>query len=158
MVGDCEHVIAKLLKENINGVYVSPQQTPEDLDNSPSPKWDDYDLSIYHKLNLSAEVLDEAYMTITASKGCIRKCTFCDVASFWPKYVYRNPVSVADELIGAYRATGIKNFLFTDNLMNGSVTNYRKINQRLVEIIPNTIMVGMLYSEIRIVCQMKILI
>jgi radical SAM superfamily enzyme YgiQ (UPF0313 family) len=78
-------------------------------------------------------------MAITGSKGCVRKCTFCDVASFWPDFIYRDPVRVADEIIHNYIHTGIKNFHFTDNLINGSISNYRAMNQRLIEKVPGVI-------------------
>ena len=137
VIGDCEHVIASAIKENASGIYTSLSQTKEDLDEVPVPNWDEYDLTGYTELTTGVEV--EPYIAITSSKGCVRKCTFCDVASFWPKYIYRKPENVANEIITAYRKTGIDRFLFTDNLINGSASNYRMINQMLADTIPNKI-------------------
>ena len=136
VVGDCEHVIADLIKQNKTGVYVSSQQTKEDLDQTPIPNWDEYDLIKYSDVS---HAISEPYMAITASKGCVRNCTFCDVSNFWPKYLYRDPEKVAREIIVAYEKTGIKDFLFTDNLINGSVSNYRAFNKILAEEIPGKI-------------------
>ena len=143
MVGDCEHTIAKCLKNNERGVYKSSAQTKEEFDDIPLAQWSDYgDLKKYLKYRKRVGDRDKPYMAVTTSKGCVRRCTFCDVVSFWPRYIYRDPDKVADEIITNYRATGIRDFFFTDNLMNGSVTNFRKINQRLVDEIPGEITYG----------------
>lgn len=140
VVGDCEHIIADAIKENRQGIYFSTQQTKEDLDESPIPNWDEYDLGQY--ADFSNELVLEPYMAITASKGCVRKCTFCDVNTFWPKYIYRKSENVANEIITAYKKTGIRQFLFTDNLINGSVSHYRTFNSVLAKELPNTIAYG----------------
>lgn len=137
VVGDCEHIIGKLLKEDAKGVIIAPSQTKEDLDNTPIPNWEHYDLHVYNDYYKSLQ--DEPYMAISSSKGCIRDCTFCDVGSFWPKYIYRNPELVANEIITAYKKTGIRRFQFTDNLINGSTSHYHQVNQILADNIPNTI-------------------
>jgi radical SAM superfamily enzyme YgiQ (UPF0313 family) len=142
IAGDAEAEVIASIRQNKTGLVVSPPQTKDDLDQVPVPEWHSYDLDLYSTL---AHVKDqqikktEPYMAVTASKGCVRKCTFCDVASFWPNFIYRDPVRVADEIIHNYQKTGIKSFHFTDNLINGSISNYRAMNQRLVEIIPRTI-------------------
>lgn len=140
VLGDCEHVIVDVFKNNKYGIYTSPQQTVEDLDARPLPSWDEYDLEQYREID--SGLLERPYIVVSASKGCVRKCTFCDVASFWPKYVYRNPENVAREIITAYEKTGIDHFIFSDNLINGSVSHYRKLNEILAKEIPNTIRYG----------------
>lgn len=132
MVGDCEHTLADCVLNNTQGVYKSPPQNKQDLDAIPLASWQEYDLQDYH--NYKNDISVEPYMAITASKGCVRNCTFCDVNSFWPGYIYRDPDNVAQEIITGYRNTGIKEFMFMDNLMNGSVKHYRQINQKLLDI------------------------
>jgi radical SAM superfamily enzyme YgiQ (UPF0313 family) len=152
IVGDAETAIIDLIKNNTTGLVYADPQTKQDLDAIPMAKWDDYDLSIYADL---AKVVDqqtviiganwgspEPYLSVTASKGCVRQCTFCDVANFWPDYIYRDPTKVAEEIIFNYRKTGIKKFSFTDNLINGSVSNFRSMNQILADKIPNQITYG----------------
>ena len=134
VVGDCEHIIAQLIKDDTRGLYISPQQTKDDLDDIPLPNWEEYDLKKY--LELPVFMSQEPYMAITASKGCVRDCTFCDVANFWPKYIYRDPNKVANEMITAYNKTGVRSFIFTDNLINGSVSNYRNINKVILDNLP----------------------
>lgn len=141
VVGDAESTIVDCIKNDWYGVMHSPQQTKEDLDEIPLVNWNDYDLSIYPSLakHSSLKASEEPYMSVTASKGCVRQCTFCDVADFWPDFIWRDPEKVAQEIIHNYRTTGIQNFQFTDNLINGSITNYRQMNQVLASEIPNSI-------------------
>jgi radical SAM superfamily enzyme YgiQ (UPF0313 family) len=142
IVGDAETEIINSIHENKRGLVISAPQTKQDLDQIPLPEWHSYDLKYYSNLTHLRDQQSnnpEPYMAITGSKGCVRKCTFCDVASFWPDFIYRDPVRVADEIIYNYHHTGIRSFVFTDNLINGSITNYRAMNQRLVDVIPGEI-------------------
>jgi len=135
IVGDAEAEVINTIRENKTGLIQATQQTKQDLDDIPVPEWSSYDLLQYSNQDLD----QEAYMTVTGSKGCVRKCTFCDVGDFWPDFIYRDPIKVANEIIHNYHSTGIRNFEFTDNLINGSISNYRTMNQRLVEVIPGKI-------------------
>lgn len=144
IVGDGETEIIDTIVKNKTGLIFSPQQTKEDLDAIPSAEWQDYDMSIYKKLSATSgstnfRMEDQAYMAITGSKGCVRDCSFCDVSEFWPKYIFRDPTKIANEIIHNYRSTGITRFQFTDNLMNGSISGYNTMNRILAETIPNTI-------------------
>ena len=147
VVGDAETALIEVIQNNITGIYFAKQQTKEDLDDIPSPNWDDYDVDVYKKYydytipkdELHPELEETRYLVISSSKGCVRKCTFCDVASFWPKYLYREGANVARDIITNYHATGIKNYLFSDNLINGSVSHYREMNKVLAAELPRTI-------------------
>jgi radical SAM superfamily enzyme YgiQ (UPF0313 family) len=141
VVGDAESSIIDLIKNDLSGLIFSPQQTKEDLDKFPLAKWDDYDLAIYQKLAHTKDLrqVPEEYLTVTGSKGCVRKCTFCDVQDFWPDYLYRDGGKIAEEIIYNFRKTGIRTFKFTDNLINGSISNFRRMNEVLVQEIPNEI-------------------
>lgn len=145
VVGDAEHAIADVILNNHRGVVHAPLQTKQDLDAVPLAKWYDLDFDLYDSLShmLDGNFKSQGpYLTVTSSKGCVRKCSFCDVASFWPEFLYRDPVRVAEEIIHNHRATGIRRFLFTDNLINGSVKNYRTMNQKLSAEIPGQIEYG----------------
>ena len=145
IIGDAESEIIHSIQQNKTGLVTSQPQNKTDLDKIPVAEWHSYDLELYSNLSHTRNQQSydvEPYISVTSSKGCVRKCTFCDVASFWPEFIYRDPIRVADEIIHNYRHTGIKSFQFTDNLINGSISNYRTLNQRLVEIIPNTIKYG----------------
>lgn len=132
IVGDAEFSLVTAIKENKRGLIMSHPQTSKELNEIPIPNWKE-SIKLVDTANLK-------YATVTASKGCVRNCTFCDVASYWPKYIFRDGATVATEIATIYNETGIKEFVFTDNLINGSVSNYRKLNNKLLELLPpNTI-------------------
>lgn len=142
VIGDAESAIIDCIRADKQGTVVALPQTKDDLDRIPLAQWSDYDLKIYGEFSdlvNQDNVENEPYLSVTGSKGCVRQCTFCDVASFWPNFIYRDPDLVAQEIIHNYRNTGIKRFKFTDNLINGSITNYRRMNQVLAESVPGEI-------------------
>lgn len=142
IVGDAEFTLIDSVRNDRTGLVHAEKQNKDHLDLVPLPQWQDYELESYvdfaHRHGNDIRTM-EPYLAVTASKGCVRQCTFCDVQDFWPKYIYRDPVKVAKEIIHNYRSTGIKNFRFTDNLINGSVSNYRIMNQYLADHIAETI-------------------
>ena len=70
---------------------------------------------------------------ITASRGCVRRCGYCDVGHLWKKYRYRSANHVAKEMITQYERHGIHNFFFTDSLINGSMKMLNELCDRLIE-------------------------
>lgn len=96
----------------------------EDLDQLPIISYDLLDLSVYDYLN-------EKDIYIEGSRGCVRKCTYCDVAAFWPKYRYHSGEYNAKQIIDNYEAHGIKHFYFTDSLVNGNLKMFSDMCNRL---------------------------
>jgi radical SAM superfamily enzyme YgiQ (UPF0313 family) len=127
-LGDAENNLVDVLKNKTKGVFRSPPVASQDLENMPPASWKGYDFSLYQ--GYTAQSLR---MPITGSKGCVRDCTFCDVASSWPKFVYRNGEDIGRELVDAYRTHGIRRFEFTDNLVNGSIKNFRAMNNYIAQ-------------------------
>ena len=84
-----------------------------DLDPQPGPDYTYYNLDDYL-------VGTRRELTIIGSRGCVRHCTFCDVAKTSPKYKYRSGKNIAQEIIRHYETTGITNYYFADSLVNGS--------------------------------------
>ena len=60
-----------------------------DLERSPLPDYSDYDLDAY----------EGDQIMITGSRGCVRRCTFCDIHKHWKKFVYRKGQDIANEMI-----------------------------------------------------------
>jgi radical SAM superfamily enzyme YgiQ (UPF0313 family) len=146
IVGDAEIQIIEAIKSNATGIQFAKQQTQDDLDNIPAPNWSGYNFNYYaelHNLEIATDhtrkFLNPKAMVITASKGCVRNCNFCDVKEYWPNYIFRRGENVANDIIKTYQETGISEFEFVDNLINGSVPNYRKMNLVLAEKIPRLI-------------------
>jgi len=94
---------------NINSLQIN------ELDTLPYPNYSFYDLDKYDYLQKDKEVF------IVGSRGCVRRCTYCDVARYWPKFRYRSGKNIAMEMINHYEKHGVKHFYFTDSLINGSM-------------------------------------
>jgi hypothetical protein len=106
-----EYPIIDILK----GTYKNTDEwvQAEDLDEFPYPNYDSYDWSKYRKL-----------IPITGSRGCVRRCTFCDIHTHWKKFVWRDGIKIAEEMSYQSKKYNIRNFDFTDSLVNGSMKSY----------------------------------
>ena len=93
----------------------------DNLDSLLPPDYTDFNFDLYRDRRL----------LITGSRGCVRKCTFCDIEVSWPKFKYRSPESCVKEIIEHSKRYDIKKFEFTDSLINGSVSGWIKFNDLL---------------------------
>lgn len=133
-MGDAENDLVRAVTERIQGCHVAPPVSGEELSTVPPANWEGIDFSKYDGYDTG-----ELRVPIVASKGCVRECTFCDVAGSWPKFVFRKGAEVGEELVKIYEKTGMRKIEFTDNLVNGSISNFRAMNKVLAEKIPNTL-------------------
>jgi radical SAM superfamily enzyme YgiQ (UPF0313 family) len=127
--GEGELSVPAYLSGNMNhpGINGKPPQQIEKIDNLEFPDYSDYELATYtNKKGLIA-------LPITGSRGCVRACTFCDIASMWPKYKYRSGQSIAMEIKTQIKRYGAKAFRFTDSLINGSMKAFRDMTYELAE-------------------------
>ena len=95
----------------------------DNLDSYPFPSYNSFNLNDYQ----------EKKVYITGSRGCVRRCTFCDIENIWPKFRYRSAESLVEEIKKHYYENGVTRFDFTDSLINGSVSNFYKFNALLAE-------------------------
>lgn len=98
----------------------------DDIENLPIPDYSYYNLDEYDYLHSG-----EKEIYITGSRGCVRKCSYCDVERFWPKYRYRSGSSIANEIIMNHEKFGITRFYFTDSLVNGSLKMFDDMCNKL---------------------------
>jgi len=113
-----------LVCPGINGI---PPQQIDDINSLAYPVYDDYILSDYtNRKGLVA-------LPITGSRGCVRSCTFCDIASMWPKYRYRDGKNIANEIQHQVEKHNVKAFRFTDSLINGSLKAFKDMIKRLAQ-------------------------
>lgn len=122
--GEGEVALNELLKGNTDypGINNTNFKQVDDLDSLDFPDYSDIDWSKYA----------DPRLMVTGSRGCVRKCTFCDIELSWPKFRYRSARNIVDEIKRNYYETGITNFEFTDSLINGSVSNFNKFNELLI--------------------------
>lgn len=69
---------------------------------------------------------------LTASRGCVRRCTFCDIPHRWPKYRYRTGKHIAKEMFHHYNETGVQLYQFTDSVLNGNLKEFKKLNEEII--------------------------
>jgi len=69
---------------------------------------------------------------ITGSRGCVRDCTFCDVGHIWGKFRFRSATHIFEEILHHHLNYNVTLIEFTDNLINGSLSEFKKLNQLLV--------------------------
>ena len=97
------------------------------FDNIPPPDYSDLDIGSYQfKNNLT--------LPVTGSKGCVRRCTFCDIPDLFGKYVQRDGVDMANECIELYDKYGAKTLYLTDSLVNGSMKAFMDFISTLAEL------------------------
>lgn len=128
IIGDAEESIVKLLEGKLDDPGINnriPNQV-EDLDLVLLPDYDDIDFSLYENRHFTTTY-------ITSSRGCIRDCTFCDVATMWPKYRFRSSKHVVNEILSSRKRYGFQDFYFTDSLINGGLKNFRQLCQDLAK-------------------------
>lgn len=125
--GEGEITFRQLIQGTINYPGINNYNTIqiEDLNQFPVPS--------YEKINpWDYEYIAKPEIVITGSRGCVRKCTYCDVAKYWPKYRYRSGQKIADELYHYYKTLGITDFEFSDSLINGSLKMFREMNLAII--------------------------
>ena len=117
LVGEGEQIIKTVLDGGRTGPGISDERPLQidKLDELPFPNYGFFDLDRYDYLTTNKEVF------IVGSRGCVRRCTYCDVARYWPKFRFRTGKNIAEEMIQHYERHGVKNFYFTDSLVNGSM-------------------------------------
>jgi len=120
--GDGESSFAEILQGSTQ-TLLSPTAQEDNLDSYPMPN--------YKGINFSDYKADAVF--ITGSRGCVRKCSFCDIATIWPVFRYRKAELIVEEIKKHYYDLGVERFEFTDSLINGSVSNFYKFNQLLAE-------------------------
>ena len=76
IVGDGEEPLYNILTGSTDGVDQDSFQVLEDLSKQPFSDYSDYDWSYYRVKRIP----------IYSSRGCVRRCTFCDVYKLWKKF------------------------------------------------------------------------
>jgi hypothetical protein len=127
-IGDGEIIFNRFLKgeTSIPGLNdVVPEQI-NDLDSLPYPNLDQLDPKLY-------KYHEEPGIYITASRGCVRKCQFCDVPWRWPKYRYRHGHDIAKEMYIQYQKTKTSGFQFTDSVIDGVIPQFENLQDSIID-------------------------
>lgn len=110
-------------KNEIKGVNETSWQQVDDLNGKPFPDYSDYNLDLYNRKSIG----------IVGSRGCVRRCTFCDIHEHWKKYQWRTGEDIFKELVWHNEKTGIRKFKFNDSLINGNHVEFKKLMKLLAK-------------------------
>ena len=123
ITGDGEQPIVKLLQGDLdhNGIDDRTPFQLLDINSAQIPNYDDIEWTEYPHFT----VPNPAY--ITGSRGCVKRCDFCNVYTIWPKYVFRSGANIAQEIITVKKKYNRTTFKFTDSLINGSMKAFREM-------------------------------
>lgn len=84
----------------------------------------------YHNM----ENKSSAVFSLSTSRGCVRSCTFCDVANTWKKFRFRSGKSVVQEILKHHVEVGAVHFTIVDSLINGSIKSFMQFNQEMAQV------------------------
>lgn len=102
-------------------IEVPKGKLAEEIDDYPNPDRSGFDMTFYatesrHTIFRTLPKESVRLATLTASRGCPFKCTFCSSKDFWGQTIrYRNPKLVVDEMAHLHEAHGINTFVFNDD-------------------------------------------
>ncbi len=123
--GDAEQSLYELLIGNntYNGINDSTwKELPrEQLGTLPTPDYSDYNFDSY---SLKA-------LPIIGSRGCVRKCQYCDYIENWKIFAWRDADNIFEEMLLQANKYGIRRFKFQDSLTNGNVTEFTKLMEMM---------------------------
>lgn len=98
-----------------------------ELDEIPKPDYSEVDPKKYYYTK-------EPGVYITASRGCVRKCSFCNVPVLWPKFRSRSANHIVEEIVDIKDKFDVNLFHFTDSLLNGNMKVWRETNKKIIEL------------------------
>ncbi|MEM7647458.1 MAG: radical SAM protein, partial [Pseudomonadota bacterium] len=128
--GDAENSVKNFAEKNRGYPGINSLAKPlGDLDEIPLPSYDKDTFSLFDELNSNKMVY------VTGSRGCVRNCSFCCVRNQWPKFQFRSAESIVKEIERNVVVHGRRLVRFTDSLVNGSPSLYRKMCLALSELL-----------------------
>ncbi len=140
-LGEGDYIIEEFLKGNSDmlglnyaGYHNSWQPQLDDLDQFATPSYKNISFDGYIPVEGSNNNHGKNYLiSITGTRGCVRRCTFCDVGHLWKKFRYRSGANIADEILKHHQDIGATDFWFTDSLINGSLKQFYDLMNRLID-------------------------
>lgn len=124
--GDGDVSLPDLVLQNNDANGVEGVNSPDwkqvpDLNLQPFPDYSDYNMDYYENKSIG----------ILGSRGCVRRCTFCDIHEHWKKFQWRTAEDIFKELLWHYEKTKVTRFKFQDSLINGNQIEFRKLMKLL---------------------------
>ena len=120
ILGEAENAIIHLLQGDFDylGIDGNPPEAV-DVKSIPIPDYSDLDMDFYYSAS------------IIGSRGCINHCKFCDTSFYSKIFRQRKAEDIFEEMKIISKRYGKRIFVFADNLMNGSIKEFRKLSSLL---------------------------
>jgi len=123
--GDAENSFFELLTGNKDFIGINTDTWKEleadELNHLPIPNYQDYNFDLYEKKALP----------ILGSRGCVRKCTFCDIIANWKKFQWRTADDIFAEMLHQNAKYNLRYFKFQDSLTNGNMKEFERLTEML---------------------------
>lgn len=132
--GEADITLDNLINKGKNIPKVCYGEPTDDLNSLPIPDYSDTEWNRYSDYFFKKpEELGVKRFYITGSRGCVRRCSFCNIPSLWPLFRIRDAQNLFKEIKSQYENFGITNFYFTDSLINGNVKRHWELSLLLKE-------------------------
>lgn len=138
VMGEGEEAIIEVLNGNLNAPNVNgnPPKEIKSLDGLAIADYEGLNLENYGLLGLGGDRRSQQsrkkVFFVEGSRGCVRKCSFCDIPFIKPGYRYRSTKSLMSEITHLVKTHGAKQIYFVDSLINGSLKNLKELCQEFL--------------------------
>lgn len=120
-VGFNDLLLKKFTSESINNTKFN---SLENFELVPIPNFDKFKINDY--LYNGKKIVG-----VEGSRGCVKKCTFCNIQNTWGRYKYKDGHILANEILTLKNKYNIDHFWFNDSLINGSLKSFREFIKHL---------------------------
>ena len=125
--GDAEHSLVEFINANYSFPGINDtswrEMSKEELSRLPYPDYSDYNFDIYSSKTLP----------LIGTRGCVRKCKFCDYIENWKKFQWRTADDIFAEMLEQHKQYNIRVFKFQDSLVNGNMNEFLRLMELLAE-------------------------
>lgn len=127
--GEAETTIPEIIKGNydVQGIDTDTLAERSEVKEHPYMDFDDFDIDRYQS------GYENGVLPMETSRGCLRKCVFCDIPNMQGGFRFKTGQQLADEMIHYYEKYNVRHYFFHDALCNGSPKDFRIFNQTLID-------------------------
>lgn len=119
-----EHILTgQTLSSEVNNEKLN---SLSDFDLVPVPSFEKFNLEKYM-------ISGKRIASVEGSRGCVKKCTFCDINNTWGRFKFKDGERLANELEFLHQKYNIDHFWFNDSLINGSMKAFREFTGHLAK-------------------------
>ncbi|MDD5196711.1 MAG: radical SAM protein [Candidatus Omnitrophota bacterium] len=116
-----------LLAKDLGKIKPLLPEAIQDLNQIPFPDFSGFRLREYN------QGFDYKPLPLLLSRGCIRRCTYCIDHIMWPKYRFRAPSQIMEEINYHMLKNNTRAFEFIDLICNGNLEQLSGISDLIIE-------------------------